>query len=110
MDLSKIAIGVLATTAVGGAAYAMLYPYLSQSRRAQQRQKMLVGTGPRTSEARDTAANSAARREKITNNLKKIETRQKQVNKLTLERRIGQAGLSWDKKKFYTVSLVCGLI
>ncbi len=110
MDLSKIAIGVLAAAAVGGAAYAMLYPYLSQSRRAQQRQKMLVGTGPRTSDARSAAATSAARREKITNNLKEIETRQKEVNKLTLERRIAQAGLTWNKQKFYIVSLICGLV
>ena len=74
----------------------------------EQRQKALVGTGRGPATSRSAAASSAARREKIAHSLKEIETRQKEANKLTLEKRIAQAGLDWDKRKFYIVSVICG--
>ena len=109
MDMSQLAVGVLAALSVGGAAYAVIYPYLSGDVRAEQRQKALVGATTRTSRAASSVTQQAARREKITTNLKEIESRQREASRLTLDRRILQAGLTWDKRRFYTISLIMGV-
>jgi len=110
MDMSQLAVGLLAAVSVGGAAYALIYPYLSGDVRAEQRQKALVGTTTRTSRAASSVNQQAVRREKITTNLKEIEARQREATKLTLDRRILQAGLTWDKRRFYTISLIMGCV
>ncbi len=110
MDPSRLAIGVLAALAVGGVAYALAYPYIAGTRRAEQRTKALVGQSPRGNAARQAAAASQTnRREKIATSLRDIENRQKELTALTLERRLLQAGLDWDKRKFYLVSVIMGL-
>ena len=102
MDLSQLAIGVLAATAVGGAAYALLYPYLAGSRAGRSSARRRSWAPARAAATRDPPRPRPPRdARKSTNSLKEIETRQKEANKLTLERRIAQAGLNWDKQKFY---------
>src|SRR6478609_6656631 len=111
MDMSQLAVGVLAACAVGGVAYAVLYPYLSGEARGEQRQKALIGTSRATARAATKAVNNqTARREKITASLKEIEARQKEASKLSLDKRIAQAGLDWDAKRFYLISLIMGAV
>jgi tight adherence protein B len=110
IDASRLAIGALAAIAVGGVAYALAYPLLSGGARAEQRQKALVGSGPRSAAARQAATSQANRRDKIALSLRDLETRQKEITKLTLEKRISQAGLDWDKRKFFVISAVIGLL
>jgi tight adherence protein B len=111
MDMSQLAIGFLAAAAVGGAAYALIYPYLSGEARAEQRQKAMIGTSRVAQRVAATAAASqTARREKITQSLKEIEARQREAEKLTLDKRLSQAGLNWDKKRYFMVSAMAGLI
>ena len=75
MDLSKLAVGVLAAIAVGGVAYALALSLPGAStRRAQQRQKALVGTGPRSSDTRSAAATTRRATREDRNNLKEIES------------------------------------
>ena len=109
MEMSRLAVGALAALAVGGVIYALLYPYLSGGRRAEQRQKALVTQPGRSSAARQAAVSLTNRRDKIATSLRDIENRQKEMTKLTLERRLMQAGLDWDKRKFYLVSVLMGL-
>lgn len=110
MELSRLAIGALAAVAVGGVAYALAYPLLSSGARGEQRQKALIGSGPRTAAARQAVTSQANRRDKIASSLRDLETRQREISKLTLEKRISQAGLDWDKRKFFLISAVMGLV
>ncbi|MHB2166632.1 type II secretion system F family protein [Alsobacter sp. R-9] len=110
MDMSRLAVGALAALAVGGVAYALVYPYISGTRRGEQRTKALVGQPVRNAAARQAAVSQTNRKEKIATSLRELESRQKEITKLTLERRLMQAGLDWDKKKFFLVSVIMGLV
>lgn len=102
MDLSFIAVIVLATLAAGGVTYALFYPMLSGQARAEKRRKEFAA--PVVVRALDREAQARAKRGQIAQSLKEIESRENARNKLTLEQRISQAGLNWDRRKFYIVS------
>ena len=102
MDLSFIAVVALATLAAGGVAYALFYPLLSGQARAEKRRKEFAS--PVAARSFDREAQARVKRGQIAQSLKDIENRENTRNRLTLEQRILQAGLSWDRKKYYTVS------
>jgi tight adherence protein B len=111
MALNGLAVGALAAVAVGAAAYALAYPWLTGGQRAEQRQKALVGDGRGNQQANRAAAASAnQRREKIAQSLKEVEAKQKAATKMTFEKRVAQAGLDWDKRKFLVISAVIGFV
>lgn len=103
MDTNQLLAALLATLAAGAAAYVFIYPYLSGEARAEKRQKALVT--PTQDKRVDRVMAGANRREQVAQSLKDIETREKARNKLTLEMRIAQAGLTWTKGKFFLISL-----
>ncbi|PZN99164.1 MAG: pilus assembly protein [Hyphomicrobiales bacterium] len=107
MDLSFIAIVALATVAAGGVTYALFYPLLSGEARAEKRRKEFAS--PVAARSFDREAQAKAKRGQIAQSLKDIENRENARNKLTLEQRISQAGLSWDRRKFYIVSAALSL-
>jgi tight adherence protein B len=104
---NTLAVVALASVAAGGVAYVFIYPLLSGEARAEKRQKALIGAAP---ERRADRVASINRREQIAQTLKDLETRDKARNKLTLEMRITQAGLSWSKSRFYVASGLFGLV
>jgi tight adherence protein B len=106
-DMSLWAPSLLAAAAAAGVAYVLLYPFLSGERRAAKRQKALVQAQPRPRIDRVAGAN---RREQITQSLKELEARENARNKITLEQRLAQAGLRWNRARFYTLSAVLGLV
>jgi tight adherence protein B len=106
MNLSLLAAVVLAAIAAGGFAYVFLYPLLSGDARAEKRHKAVVGDGERRVEK---VGRGGDRREQVAQSLKEIEQREKNRNKLTLEQRIAQAGLTWSKVRFYLISAGLGL-
>jgi tight adherence protein B len=109
MDVSKLAIIVLAMVAAGAIAYVFIYPYLSGEARGEKRQQAL--TKPASTRAADRlAAATTNRRDSVAQSLKDIEAREKARNKLTLENKIAQAGLDWDRSRFYLVSGIIGLV
>ncbi|PZQ14381.1 MAG: pilus assembly protein [Ancylobacter novellus] len=99
----KLPVVLLATVAAGGAAYALIYPYLSGAARAEQRQKM-VGMDRRR--AVSEAAQESLRRGQVADSLKALDERQKRINRPTLAMRIEQAGLAWSNQKFFIVSAI----
>ena len=103
---SAVAGAVLASVAAGGLAYVFIYPMLSGEKRAEKRQKALVGSGPERRVDRIAAVN---RRDQVAQSLKDLEARQKAQHKVTIELRITQAGLLWTKKRFIIVSACLGL-
>lgn len=108
MDTNTILVTVLATLAVGGIAHVFLYPILSGERRAEKRQESLITRRER--DARVERVSSATRREQIAANLKEIEARQNAKAKISLERRLAQAGLDWSKSRFFVVSGILGVV
>jgi tight adherence protein B len=108
MNQSVLAAIAFASVAAGGVAYVFIYPVLSGEARAEKRQKALIGSVPDRKGARG-AAGGVSRREQVAQSLKELETRQKSRNRVTLEVKIAQAGLSWTKGRFYAVSGAAGL-
>ncbi len=108
MDLSIIAVIVLATLAAGGVAYALFYPLLSGQRRAEKRRKEFAS--PVAARAVDRELQARQKRGQIAQSLKELEKRENARSKLTLETRLLQAGLSWSRKKYYVLSAAAALV
>ena len=106
MDMTALATMMLAAISAGGVAYVFLYPLLSGEKRAEKRQKLLVGTPERRLER----GGGANRREQVAQSLKDLEQREKSRHKITLEARMAHAGLSWTKQRFYIVSAIGGVV
>ena len=106
MPLSATSIGLFATFAVGGVAYAFVYPYLSGDIKAEKRHDALrAKKGPRVADRQSDLVN---RRKQVSDSLKEVEARQSK--KLNLEARILQAGLKWTKRRYAVVSVICGIV
>jgi tight adherence protein B len=107
MDFSAFATAFLVMVAVGCVAYVFIYPLLSGEARAEKRQQALIEEG--TTRVRRGGDPEARRRESVAASLKEIEAREKQRTKLTLSKRLLQAGLDWHPRKFYLVSACSAL-
>jgi tight adherence protein B len=107
MVSSSLAVIFLAAIAAGGVAYVFIYPLLSGEKRAEKRKEALVSTIPERKIDRGLSA--ASRRDQVAQSLKEIEKREAGKNKLTLDAKIAQAGLSLTRQKFYLLSVACGL-
>jgi tight adherence protein B len=105
MKTTAMLMAGLATVAVGGVLYTFAYPYLSGDFQAQKRQAALNAASPR--KTNDRAQDKDSRRKQIAESLKEIESRTKS-KKLSLDARLLQAGLTWDRRKFYLFSAMMG--
>jgi tight adherence protein B len=106
MSMSVLASMLLAAVAAGGLVYVFVYPILSGEKRAEKRHKAVVGQG----EGRvERVGRTGDRRDQIAQSLKDLEEREKNRHKLSLEQRIAQAGLTWTKGRFYTISAIAGV-
>ena len=108
MISSPLAGSVLPASAAGGLAYVFVYPLLSGEKRAERRQKALVGEAPPRAGERNRGG--ADRREQVAQSLKELDQREKARNTVTIEARIAQAGLTWTKKRFYVFSAATGIV
>lgn len=107
MDMSLVAVVALAVIAAGGVAYALFYPMLSGQARAEKRRKEF--TAPAAGRAADRDAPTRLKRGQVAKTLKEVEDREK-ARRATLETRLLQAGLNWDRKRFYMISVITGLV
>lgn len=107
MVSSNLAVIFLAAIAAGGVAYVFIYPLLSGEKRAEKRKEALVSTIPERKGDRGLSA--VSRREQVAQSLKEIEKRETSKNKVTLDAKIAQAGLTVTRQKFYLLSIACGL-
>ena len=108
MDLSLLAVVALTMLAVGGVVYALFYPALSGQKRAEKRRQEF--STPAAARGIDREAQARQKRGQIAQSLKEIESRENARNKVSLETRIAQAGYTWDRKKYYIISAVLGLV
>jgi tight adherence protein B len=97
----------LVAFAMGGVAWVLLYPFLSGERKAERRMASVARSEPA---ARPVRGAPKPRREQIEGTLKELEQRQKKAKSPPLSVRLGQAGLSWSKRKYITISVVLGFV
>lgn len=105
---STLAVALLAMLAVGGVAYALLYPMLSGENRAEKRRKDFAS--PMAVRGIDREAQARVKRGQVAQSLKEIEQRESARTKISLETRIAQAGLDWTRKKYYVISVVTAVV
>lgn len=108
MDLSILAVVVLASVAAGGFAYVFLYPSLSGEKRVEQRQAALAARGS-SQRIERVVRDASGRRDQVAQTLKEIEER-RTSSKASLEERLSQAGLGWTRARFYIFSALFGLV
>jgi tight adherence protein B len=97
----------MAMLAVGGAFYALVYPFLSGDAKADKRRAAMQARSPQQVVARTNDA--AKRRKQVADSLKEIDARAKS-KKITLETKLIQAGLRWSKQKYFVISAVIGFV
>jgi tight adherence protein B len=106
--MQTLALGFLASTAVGGLAYVFLYPALSGERKAEKRRASVAKSEPVA--IRQTERVQRSRREQVEGTLKEVEARQKAAAKVSVQMRLEQAGLDWTKERFFVASAILGVI
>ena len=106
--MDSIAVIFLAAVAVGGLAWVFLYPILSGERKAEARMASIAKADIVTRATRGNQPKS--RRDSVEATLKEFEERQKKSQKMTLSKRIAQAGLKWSKQRFYLTSAAIGVV
>lgn len=105
MDFSSIAPILLATLAAGGVAYVLIYPFISGEARAEKRRDQLSAG----SRAASQSGPQRSKRDVVAQSLKEMEAKQKARNRLTLEVRLQQGGLMWNRRKYYIFCAIMGL-
>lgn len=103
-------IALLATLAVGGVAYVLLYPLLTRGDRAEKRKNDITVAEIEVRRTRKSADSITSRRQQVEETLKKVEARQRSRNRPPLASRIQQAGLTWSKRRFIVVSVVIAFL
>ena len=107
----KLAIFVLATLCVGAVVWALFYSRLSGQAEVEKRVGKVVEAAPVRRAAREARLDGDKRRKQIEDTLKEIDQRNKRVSKNPpLAVRLQQAGLTWSKRTFWTVSAATGLV
>ena len=112
--LMLLAIFGLATLSAGGLAYALLYGRIQNENTTERRIESVQGHGRVEARDRIAAADPTKRRKSVQETLKEVEVREKARSRRSkspsINVRIEQAGLSWSRRTFMIISLVCGLI
>lgn len=106
MKMQTIALFSMVATAIGGVAYAFIYPILSGERKAEQRVANATRAEP---VARVTRTQQRSRREQVEETLKEIDVKASKPKSPPLQTRIAQAGLSLSKKQFLLMSAGMGI-
>jgi tight adherence protein B len=109
-----LAVAGLAMLSAGALAYAFLYGRIETENRMTERLELVQRRPAPVDIERSRVVDPARRRKSVQDTLKEIEGRQKAKAKQSksppLTLRLEQAGLSWSRRTFFIVSLVCGVI
>jgi tight adherence protein B len=107
-DLGPYFIAGLIALAFAGAAFAFVYPYISEDRQKDKRLEQL--TTARGRKGAIVAESQSNRKKSVADSLKEIESRQKAKEKVTLSMKLQRAGLETSPRDFYIICLICGLV
>ncbi|MCI4677807.1 type II secretion system F family protein [Rhodoblastus acidophilus] len=110
MDIRSLFIIMLTVITVAGAFYVLVFPYLSGEAAAEKRKAQIASkTGLRRAPG-ERVTDAAARRKQVADSLKEIEQRNSEKAKVSLETRIGQAGLDLSRTNFFVFSGVAAVM
>jgi tight adherence protein B len=104
MDTQNLLVAALATFSVAALGIVFLEPLLTGEARAEKRQLQIAGGVAR----RRAAEEVGNRKRQVAETLKELDERNKK-QKLTLEQRFQQAGVSWTRKTYLFISIGCAL-
>ncbi len=105
MNMQALALAFLSAVTVGGLAWVFIYPLLSGEKQAEKRRASFTTTEPALRGGDDRMR---VRRVQVEESMKDLERRLAETQKLSLETRIAQAGLSWTKQQFLVGSCIMG--
>jgi tight adherence protein B len=104
MSFDLLAIAFLAAVSVGALFYVFVYPLLSGEARVEKRVEAMGRTGEQKRAAARMTELTASRKKSVSDSLKDLEDNENAKRRVSLEDRIEQAGLSWDRRTFFMVS------
>ncbi|PPD16232.1 MAG: pilus assembly protein [Methylobacterium sp.] len=105
MDKQSLLVAGLTTFAVATIGIVLLEPLLTGDARAEKRQAAIAG-GTQRKKVVEEAGN---RRKQVADALKELDERQKASQRLTMEQRFMQAGVSWSRRTYWLISAGIGL-
>jgi tight adherence protein B len=111
-DLAQTAIFFLIAMAVGGLAYALLYPLIANDAATQRIDSVAGGKGAAKQSMRSRLLEDAkdSRRKQIQESLNQFgENEKARKKRMTLKAMIAQTGLDITMRMFWMCSIVCGL-
>lgn len=101
---------VLAALSVGGVAYVVIMPYLSDERKASKRIASAAQGSTRYATRRGPdSENISMRKKQVQDTIKELEAKQKSRKKITMQLRLLRAGLNVPVKSYYIACATCGL-
>ncbi|MBA5776228.1 type II secretion system F family protein [Stappia sp. F7233] len=113
-EVTSIAVALLVALSIGGVLYALLQPSISGNERREQRLREVASSSPGHQIERLKLRDADKRRRNVQDQLKEFEERQKskqkKANRIGLEIRLRQAGLTWSRNGFWIISLIVGLV
>ncbi len=107
-DLLAFGAAALGALAVGGLAYALLYPYFAADRETNARVRELVA--PKVRDGMTVLEQAASRRKSVVDTLKDMENRQKAAEKISLRLRLERAGLDIKPRNYWLAGVACGIV
>ncbi|MBD8892320.1 type II secretion system F family protein [Roseibium litorale] len=111
--VSTLAVALLFALCLGGVIYAVFQPALSGSKRRDARLNVIAAR-PQSIEKRRQAKDGDRRRRSVQDQLKDFEERQKNKqnrrNNPSLNTRIEQAGLQWERRHFIYFSIASAVV
>jgi tight adherence protein B len=107
-----LAVVILAALSAGGVAYAFLYGRIQNENATERRLDFIQGKNRGETTTRGAKADPGKRRKSVQDTLKELEQNQKAKKSSSppLLLRMQQAGLSWTRRKFFVISLICGAV
>jgi tight adherence protein B len=100
---------LLGALAIGGLAYALLYPYFSGGRQAEKRVQGVTDNRAARNAGKAQAEQASSRRKAVADTLKELEDRQKAKEVVSLRLRLQRAGIDASVNAFWIASAVAGV-
>ena len=110
-ELLIILAPVVGALAIGGLAFAVLYPFFAGDEQSKKRQEAVVEMRSSRLARRSAEESAVTRRRQVSDALKDLEQQQKKKEeKLSLRLRLERAGLSISTKTYWVISIVFGVV
>ena len=105
IELGALLLGALA---VAGLAYALVYPYLSGERHAEERLQGVTENRAKAAARKAQSDQGSSRRKAVADTIKELESRQRASQRASLRLRLQRAGLEISPNAYWMMSIMTG--